>query len=143
MRLKEEEALFSFLQGLIPDLQWAPDAYADYDCLTRAKKCLLELKCRKSHYDKLLIEKFKHEAIVKAAERLKYTPVYVCSTPKGIWGFNLSDLKFEWEKRKMPWHTEYKASKDKVDKEVGFLDVSKGKLLKSVEKGVNNIFDRL
>jgi hypothetical protein len=143
MRLKEEAELFSFLQGLIPDLQWAPDAFADYDCLTRAKKCLLELKCRKTHYDKLLIERFKHEAILKAAERFKYTPVYVCSTPKGIWGFNLSKYELKWEKRKMPWHTEYSAKKDKVDKEVGYLSISDGKVLKSVEKDVHNIFDRL
>jgi hypothetical protein len=143
MRLKEELELFSFLQGLIPDIQWAPDAYADYDCLSRAKKCLLELKCRKTHYDKLLIEKFKHQAIMKAAARVNYTPVYVCSTPKGIWGFNLSKTDLRWENRKMPWHTEGKQSKDKVDKEVGYLSISEGKLLKSVEKTVNNIFDRL
>ncbi len=56
-------------------------------------------------------------------------PVYICSTPEGIWEFNLDTFSIKWEdKDNLPKTTEFE-DVEKVVKTVGFLPISKGKKL--------------
>jgi hypothetical protein len=83
----------------------------------------LELKCRRSHYDTLLIEKKKFDAIIAASKQLEFSPCYINSTPQGIFGFNLSEIEPTWQTELMPATTDF-TNNDKIEKVVGFLSVA-------------------
>lgn len=65
---------------------------------------LIELKIRKTHYDKLLLEKKKYDNIIKIKEEKekegyfrKYRIFYINFTPQGTYIFDLEQLKdIEW-----------------------------------------------
>jgi hypothetical protein len=127
--LKEPE-LFEFLKEFYyPDLEKSESKFATFDCLSRKQRLYMELKSRNKHYDDLIIEKIKYEAIRGAAYFLGYSPLYVNSTPDGVWSFDLNQMKEpEWEDRWLPQNTEfnYRGNKTKV---VGYLHIKDGKKL--------------
>jgi hypothetical protein len=59
-------------------------------------------------------------------ERAKgWIPFYICSTPEGVYSFNLKELRQPvWTDREMPQTTDFDCN-DKVSKSVGFLHISK------------------
>jgi len=59
--------------------------YEKYDCIIPGG--VIELKCRRTHYNTLRIEKVKYDAIINNEK-----PYYICSTPEGIFGFNLKTI---------------------------------------------------
>jgi len=85
----------------------------------------MELKCRRTHYDKLLIEKSKYDRLTRAAETRGMLPVYICSTPQGIWGFSLPKYEITWEDREMPATTDFDNQRT-ITKTVGYLDTALG-----------------
>lgn len=97
--------------------QYCPyDAYSDH--------YTVELKCRRKHYDTQMIEAQKIKCLHKGKELL-----YVVSTPKGIYSFNVSQLieegyDFGWETKKLPATTDFNR-KNWVDKLVGYIHVNK------------------
>jgi len=127
--LKEPE-LFEFLKEFYyPDLEKSESKFATFDCLSRKQRLYMELKSRNKHYDDLIIEKIKYEAIVAAAKFLNMKPAYINSTPEGVWSFDLAVMKEpEWEDRWLPQNTEfnYRGNKTKV---VGYLHIKDGKQL--------------
>ena len=125
-----EEQLFSMLRDeYYPDLSMVSNEYSNFDCVSEREDLYIELKCRHTHYDDLLIEKYKYDAVIEQANMSGKTPMYICSTPEGIWEFNLDTLKIKWEdKDNLPKTTEFEDT-EKVVKTVGFLPVSKGKKL--------------
>jgi len=125
-----EEQLFSMLKDeYYPDLVMVSDEYSNYDCVSERDDLYIELKCRHTHYDELLIEKYKYDKIIDQANVTGRIPVYICSTPEGIWEFNLDTFSIKWEdKDNLPKTTEFEDT-EKVVKTVGFLPVSKGKKL--------------
>jgi len=127
--LKEPE-LFSYLKEFYyPDLEPSDDKFSKYDCVSKDAKVYIELKSRNTHYDDLIIEKIKYDAIIEAAHSLKYIPMYINSTPEGIWSFDLflmGDLK--WEDRWLPQNTEFSNRGNKT-KVVGYLHIKDGKEL--------------
>ena len=129
MVLKEPE-LFAYLKEFYyPDLEKPDDKFSKYDCVSPSAKLYIELKSRNTHYDDLLIEKIKYDAIVEAANKLDFYPQYVNATPEGIWSFNLSAMaQPEWEDRWLPQNTEfnYRGNKTKV---VGYLHIKDGQQL--------------
>ena len=81
------------------------------------------------HYDDLLIEKIKYDAIVEAAKAISYKPYYINSTPNGIWSFNIAAMpQPQWEERWLPAKTEFPSGGNKT-KVVGYLHVKDGKKL--------------
>ena len=61
----------------------------------------IELKCRNKHYDDLIIEKDKYDALIRRAKQYETTPFYINSTPQGIYVFNLSKIdEHIWEDMK-------------------------------------------
>ena len=129
MVLKEPE-LFSYLKEFYyPDLFKSQAKYAHYDCTTNKHKLYIELKSRNTHYDDLLIEQIKYNAIFEVAVSIGYKPFYINSTPKGIWSFDLDALPFpKWEDKWLPQNTEFSARGNKT-KVVGYLSIKDGKEL--------------
>ena len=118
--MKEIE-LYKFLQTKMPDLQMMKYKYSYFDCVSQSKRYFIELKCRNTHYDKLLIERSKYNRMIETSSQFNYKPAYVNSTPKGIFWFWLN-TEPQWEKRQMPESTEFNR-KDVIDKEVGYLHI--------------------
>ena len=126
MLLKEPE-LFDFLKEFhYPDLEKSDSKFATFDCLSRKQRLYIELKSRNTHYDDLLIEKIKYEAIRGAAYFLGYSPMYINSTPEGVWGFELNILpEPEWSDRWLPSKTEFPGGSNRT-KVVGYLHIKDG-----------------
>ena len=117
--MKEQE-LFDYLKDShFPDLVKSEGAYDSFDCTTEDKGLYIELKCRHAHYPDLLIEEMKYRRLINQAGSL--TPYYINSTPKGIYGFDLSRIpEPAWSERRMPATTEFTDTR-KIMKLVGFL----------------------
>ena len=123
-----EETLFLRLKEvLIPDLEKASDEFSSFDCTSKLLNAHIELKCRHTHYSSLLIEKSKYDRLMEIANTNLMAPLYINSTPEGVWAFNL--LKFDnitWtEQDNLPATTEFD-NKEKVTKAVGFLPIEDG-----------------
>jgi len=128
---KREIDLFDHLKSnYIEDLSWSEGNYSHHDCYSLDLKCDIELKCRNKHYDDLVIERYKYEKLISRADKYDTIPVYLCQTPKGIYGFNLSLLSEpEWFIKGMP-KTSHFSRREFVDKEVGMLHINHAKLYK-------------
>jgi Holliday junction resolvase len=122
-----EQELFEFLKkNHIPDLEMSDEPMSHWDCYSAKYQYDIELKCRRTHYDDLLIEKMKYDNLISRATKFGTTPIYINSTPVGIYVFNLSAVEIDWQTKKMPATTDF-ARKEKVDKVVGFLNLTKAK----------------
>lgn len=108
----------------VPDLQKSEKQYSRYDCYSEKYKMDIELKCRNKHYDELLIEKDKYDALLKRSEEFGTTPIYINSTPDGIFVFNLGKLpEPKWEDKGGMPTTSHFSDRRKIVKTVGFLPV--------------------
>ena len=118
-----EQELFNYIKGrYLEDLVKSEHPYEYHDCTSTLYRLHIELKCRHKHYEDLIIEKDKYEALVQQAERLGFTPFYVNATPQGIYAFNLRKITVKWTTKKLPLESK---SKDQglVDKTVALLPV--------------------
>lgn len=124
--MKEQE-LFDWLKAeKFPDLIHSPEVYDGFDCVSEEQKLFIELKCRRTHYPELLIEKMKYDFLLEESAKLGLSPWYVNSTPEGIWAFALLDLKdITWAEKWLPSTTEF-ANKNNKMKMVGFIHVDQG-----------------
>lgn len=119
-----ELRLFEFLRlNFLPDLEKSANQFERFDCTSQSAKLHIELKCRRSHYDTLLIEKKKFDALIVRSAQLQFSPCYINSTPQGIFGFNLSKLEPQWQTELMPATTDFD-NNTKIEKVVGFLSVA-------------------
>jgi hypothetical protein len=119
-----ELRLYEYLRlNFLPDLEKSSNQFERFDCTSQSTKLHIELKCRRSHYDTLLIEKKKFDALISASSQLQFSPCYINSTPQGIFGFNLSKLEPTWQTELMPATTDF-ANTEKIEKVVGFLSVA-------------------
>jgi hypothetical protein len=125
-----EQILFDMLKDeYYPDLMRIVDEYSNFDCVSEREDMYVELKCRYTHYDDLMIEKYKYDRVKEQADLTGRIPIYICSTPEGIWEFNLDTFKIKWEDRdNLPKTTEFEDT-EKVVKTVGYLPISEGKQL--------------
>lgn len=126
-RLSEDD-LFNIIKNVYPDLEKSLDFYAPYDCYTKQHNLYIELKCRRTHYPTLLLERLKYDRLREAAQMMQMKPVYVCSTPDGIWKFNLSDLQLKWQIEMLPKTTDFDNTQ-KISKVVCYLPLTMGKQL--------------
>jgi Holliday junction resolvase len=97
------------------------DAFEYIDATSQGYRLIIELKCRHTHYDELILEKDKHESLLQQADKLGFTPFYINSTPQGIYAFNLRKIKVTWTTRKLPASTFNKTIP--VDKTVAYLPI--------------------
>jgi hypothetical protein len=123
-----EVDLFNWLkENVYPDLVKAKNQMSRWDCYSPIKGHRLELKCRKTHYNTLLLEKKKFDAMKQECEKHFDTPMYFNSTPEGIFSFNLNIIVPEWEINfKNPATTQF-YNTNRVSKEVTYLEITKSK----------------
>jgi hypothetical protein len=121
-----EQELFTYLKSkYLSDLTSAEDSMSRWDCVSDYSKVRIELKCRRTHYNTLLLEKKKYDAMIKSVEGSGYRPLYINSTPKGIYSFDLSEIEPKWSVNNLNPATTDFSNNEKVSKEVTYLDVSK------------------
>ncbi len=100
-----------------------------WDCYDIETQQRIELKCRRKHYDTLILEKSKYDALIKESEKNLDIPIYINSTPKGIYLFNLYNVEVKWFTKSLPATTEFK-KRIWVKKEITELQISKAIKLK-------------
>ena len=92
--------------------------YSYTDAYIPSLNVYVEFKCRREHYDALLIEKAKWNYLHKLPNCR-----YVNSTPRGIYSFNIPSIpRPSWHMRVLPRTTQFK-NIDKIIKEVGYLHI--------------------
>lgn len=125
----KEKDLFNYLiDCCYPDLVKAKKQLSRWDCYSPELSHRIELKCRGKHYDTLLIEKKKFDAmIVKCNDNLDI-PLYINSTPKGVFKFNLYIVKPIWEIQYHNKTTQF-ANTNKIPKQVAMLNVKDAEIL--------------
>jgi hypothetical protein len=125
-----EQELFEFLKvEYLPDLTKSEGQYASFDCMSKDSNLYIELKCRHTHYEELLIEKSKYARLLGEAREKNMIPMYINSTPEGVWAFNLNEIDINWDFRdNLPVTTEFE-NNERVRKVIGYLPTRKGKQL--------------
>ena len=128
--IKNEQELFKFLQqNHFPDLKIYDDQFCGTDCYSTQSNVEIELKSRNCHYDRMMIEEMKYRSVMCRAVKTGRVPWYICSSPRGVWGWNLFTVAFKWvEQDNLPRTTEFDNC-ERIVKKVGFLPVYRGKKL--------------
>jgi hypothetical protein len=122
--MKEQDLFDKLRESLYPDLEKAPGIYDAFDCISAKAGHYIELKCRYTHYDTLLIEEMKYKKLITQSAERDLIPYYINSTPQGIYSFDLMDVpEPEWVTHRMPATSEF-SNRMKVNKLVGYLDIS-------------------
>ncbi len=123
--LREVE-LFEALKSVFPDLM--PLSATDRaDGVTG--DAYIEMKCRRTHYPTLLIEKKKWDYLAEIRARTGARTLYINSTPQGVYCFDLGALEEpQWVLMALPDKTDF-ANSGKVDKLAAYLDVRLAELL--------------
>lgn len=118
-----EQILFNLIKSVIPDLK-RMDEYSYRDAYSPKYDLTIELKCRKKHYDFLLIER------VKYLKLIKHNNVrYINSTPIGIFSFDLKKIEEPmWYEYELPKQTEFE-ERNKIPKIVGMLTIAQAEEL--------------
>lgn len=129
MNLYNETTLFEYLQlNHYPDLVKARKQMSKWDCYSPSELHRIELKCRGKHYDTLILERKKYDAMIEKCSDNDDLPIYINSTPEGIYRFNLYDVKPEWSVMKLRKTTQFD-NKQKVPKEIALIPVIDAEIL--------------
>lgn len=119
-RIMIEQELFYIMKTIISDLEQT-EQFSYYDCYSEQYNMHIELKCRKTHYEDLLIEKIKYDKLKKVKSR------YINSTPIGIYSFDIQKIdEPRWWKEFMPTTTEF-TNHIKIEKIVGYININQAK----------------
>ena len=119
-----EASLFDYIKSTyLEDLQKSEQTYEYIDATSHGYRLTIELKCRNTHYDELILEKDKYESLMDRAQDLGFTPFYINSTPKGIYAFNLRKITVTWTTKRLPSST-FNKGQD-IDKKVALLHIDK------------------
>ena len=100
-----------------------------WDCYDIETQSRIELKCRRKHYDTLILEKGKYDALILESSKNLDIPIYINSTPDGVYLFNLNEIDIKWFTKSLPATTEFK-KRIWVKKEITELQVIKAIKLK-------------
>lgn len=126
----KEKDLFEWLsQNHYKTLVNSKNTISRWDCYDIETQNRIELKCRRKHYDTLILEKSKYDAIIKESDKNLDIPIYINSTPEGIYLFNLNNIDVKWFNKSLPATTEFK-KRMWVKKEIAELDINKAIKLK-------------
>lgn len=123
--LREVE-LFEALKSIYPDL--TPLSATDRaDGITH--DAYIEMKCRRTHYPTLLIEKKKWDYLADIRARTGARTLYINSTPQGVYCFDLGAINEpEWALKALPDKTDF-SNRKTVQKLAGYLDIRLAELL--------------
>jgi len=124
-----EKELFRFLKdSYYPDLVMAKSKMSKWDCYSPQSYHRIELKCRKKHYNELIIERKKFDAMIAKCRDNLDIPYYINSTPEGVYRFNLYKVEPIWFVKKIRATTHFKDNTP-IDKEIALLDVIDAEVL--------------
>tara|TARA_R110002167_G_scaffold4954_1_gene23133 strand:+ start:516 stop:908 length:393 start_codon:yes stop_codon:yes gene_type:complete len=126
----KEKDLFEWLsKNYYKTLVNSKNPISRWDCYDIETQNRIELKCRRKHYSTLILEKSKYEALIKESAKNLDIPIYINSTPEGIYLFNLNKIDSKWFTKSLPATTEFK-KRIWVKKEITELEVIKAIKLK-------------
>ena len=80
----------------------------------------------------MLIEWPKYETLLNRAADRGYKPIYVCSTPLGVWAWDLTYLQLKWIKKALPKQTDF-SNNNTVVKQVAYISLEDGSYLSKIE----------
>ena len=124
-----ESELFEYLKRYWTDLNMSKDQYSKHDCFSESTKTRIELKCRKTHYNDLMLERSKYIHLMVKHILYEEIPLYVNYTPKGIYCFDLRKLKPKWIiDDRMPKTTDFENT-NKVQKEYCLISIYNSKII--------------
>jgi len=126
--VKEEDLFNYLLKTVYPDLVKSRRQFSKWDCYSPSTTHRIELKCRGTHYNTLIIEKIKYDALILKARDNFDIPIYINSTPKGIYRFNLFNINPVWQTRYLKKTTTF-SNNNKVPKEIALLPVIEAEIL--------------
>lgn len=126
--MKEAELFQWLLENHYPDLVKAKSPISRWDCYSLDFYHRIELKCRSKHFDTLLIEKKKYDALISKCDDNLDLPIYINSTPEGIFRFNLYFVEPVWVKKQLKATTEF-SNRRWVEKEIAMLNVIDAEIL--------------
>ena len=119
-----EQGLFDYIKATyLEDLEKSEHTYEYIDATSNGYRLTIELKCRHTHYDELILEKDKYESLMDRANDLGFTPFYINSTPNGIYAFNLRKITVTWTTKRLPSNT--MENGPAIDKEIALLHIDK------------------
>ena len=124
-----EEILFKWLKEKVYyDLLTSRNQMSRWDCYSPYYKHRIELKCRRTHYDTLLLEKKKYDAMIAETSKHLDIPMYINSTPQGVYAFNLGELVPIWEEKMLRETTDF-GRYNQINKQVMFIKISESTVL--------------
>jgi len=126
--MKEDELFEYLVNCCYPDLVKAKKQMSRWDCYSVEHRHRIELKCRGKHYPTLLIEKKKFDSMIQKCKDNLDIPLYICSTPKGVFKFNLYLVDPKWEIQYHNKTTEF-SNTNKIAKEIAMLPVINAEIL--------------
>ena len=126
--MKEKELFKHLVDCCYADLVMARSKMSRWDCYSPDTYHRIELKCRAVHYDTLLIEKKKYDAMIDKCKENLDIPIYINSTPKGVYRFNLYIVQPVWEIQYHNKTTQF-SNTNKIPKEVAMLDIKEAEIL--------------
>ncbi len=112
-----------------PDLRLHGSQYSSYDAWSYEFRIQVELKVRATHYDELILEKPKYNALIRLADMNNLRPVYICATPQGVWEFNLRTIPLNWVIMDNLPKTTYWPANAPIAKTVALLPVKEARRL--------------
>lgn len=99
MQILIENELLISLQKIISDLEKTGD-WATTDAYSNKLNLVLEMKCRKDHWEDILLEHHKYNELLLSKFNNKR---YVVSTPKGVYSWDITKLEnLEWKMKWLP-----------------------------------------
>ena len=121
----KEIDLFNYLkENVYFDLVKSRNQMSRWDCYSPATGHRIELKCRTRHFDTLLLEKKKYIAMIEECEKHLDIPIYINSTPEGVFSFNLHKINPTFEiNNKNPATTQF-YNTQRIEKEVAYLEIN-------------------
>lgn len=117
----DEQGLFNLLkEKLVPDLKQTEQFHYS-DCYSNTKYLIAELKCRRVHFDELIIEQYKYNKLM--SNNYHWEIRYINSTPQGIYSFDLRRIdEPEWFFKDCKKTTDFEDN-SYTPKLVGMLDI--------------------
>lgn len=126
--MNEADLIEYLKQNHYPDIVKSVNPMSRWDCYSSSSNHRIELKCRGKHYDTLMIERKKYESMMAIVKDSLEVPIYINSTPKGIFRFNLLIQDYDWHFKKMRKTTQFSNS-NRVPKEIALLPVEVAEIL--------------
>ena len=114
--------LFEWLKERVPDLESSRPT-EKFDGISMNLRAIFELKCRRTHYDDLMIEQTKWASLAEYAVLRDFRAFYISSTPLGIYCWQIDPITPpKWQIKSLPTKTDFAGSKT-TDRPVGFLHI--------------------